>query len=156
MAVTKQKDIPVGEKISMAYYYISHYKITFRDVAIKYNRSEKMVSNILYEVIFNGYLDMATSIKVYNKIVYCNYKGIDLRMKRWDPALNARKALEKRRKEIAENHKRVKTEIEAEIEEIQFQLENWNSSFIDEDDSPSKEHLENRLFRLQRTLCFVG
>ena len=115
-----------------------------------------MVSNILYEIIANGQLDKATSLKVYNKIVYCNDKGIHMRMVRWDGALDAREDLEKKKKEVAENHKRVKDEIQAEIEQVRFQLENFDSSFYDETDAPSKEDLENKLFKLQRTLCFVG
>ena len=153
--IRKVKDAPENFIRSLAAAYISDNDITFEYLGDKCMMTPRMISDILYRGIAEAILDFETSRKVYSKVVYFRTKGISIRRKRWDKALEERKAFEKRKKQVTENHNRARAELVKKIQEVEFQLNSYDTYFTDEEGSPSKQDLENKLHSLKGALCLV-
>ncbi len=127
----------------LAKLYLAEPWITFEHLARDYDISSDSISKLLYRGIAENILSDSIADKVFNKVVYANEKGVKQRLLRWEKAFDERDNLKSLKKK-----KSLKQSLIEQIALVKFQIENY----VDIEDAPPLDELENRLFHLESKL----
>lgn len=137
----------------LARLYVSDNWETFESISRRYNLSKRMVSDLLFRGIAENILSDKVSDLVFHKVVHQREVGVMQRTIRWEKAFDARdiyklKERERERMEQEREREQKREIILQEIELVKFQI----SNYVDIDDVPSLQELEDRLFHLETEL----
>lgn len=120
--------------------YLSEDWITFDYLARDSDISSDSISKLLYRGIAENILSDSIADKVFNKVVYANEKGVKQRLLRWEKAFDERDSLKSLKKKES-----LKQSLIEQIALVKFQIGNY----VDIEDAPPLDELENRLFNLE-------
>ena len=144
------KDIPIEIKQKIAFVYVGCKYSTFDSIGKMFGFTDRMISNILYDVIVNDYVGDVIADRIIDKVIHCNPKGKHMRLLRWEGALELRdKNRLKTQYEIQECYLEEQRMKEKQIAFLEEQIRSFNDYFISEDGAPTKEVLINQLNSLK-------
>lgn len=125
---------------------------TMDTVAEKFKTTPATISNVLFKAVSENIIDDITAQAVVSKAKSFT-KNVVRTHRRWDEAMKLRKTPASNQlqsyKTQLEAHQYAIEELNAKIEQVEFQLETYEDFFFDEPDAPSKRTLRCTICRMK-------
>ena len=139
----------------MASEYLSGSYVSLKNIATKYRTTGTTISNILWRGIAENILDTRVAKAVYHKVIDKPSIGWYQRKLRWD------EAFERRNDFIKEQEREAKVQeellnLEALKEYYEHAIASYDSYFIEENDGPTLEELEQKLADVLKRIAYLS